>query len=1332
MKKRLLFFLIALSLVFSFTSRAQVPEFDNDKPATTFYTKYTQTLSTGIDFTKFNTQWQTHDFTIGAGDVSAGYFQFQWVPKRVLRSKSAYAIPYTYETDIDYAATDLNGGGMIIRVNAAASGIEDLQEPPDGVNGFNREGIAIFPTIDGNNMTIQFSGTLNGPNTPSTRILIPKPDGVASLLSRGTIKIEDFGTSVYVYYNGTPFARINLGGLSGSNYTSGTVYDANMVNKGSFTDMEVADMGSIAVAARQFDVKLYSAAVQTTEVIVVNNDATLSNISTGCVDVDGFSPSVMSYNVSVPYAFPAVVATTTNSEATYQTTITNGVASIVVTAADGTTQLTYTLTFQVNPVASAFDNDKPARSFIDNYAQTINAAMDFTTFNTQWQSVDAVTAGDVAAGYLQFKWVEKRIIGSRNAYTTPYTLETEIEYGSASNRGGVVIRLDAITEDIQETASGDPGFNRDGIAFYPSFDGSAMIVQFTGIVNGASTPVTRISVPKPCGLTSLLGKGILTIEDFGTSIFVYYNGGRFIRIDLGEISGTNYTSGTVYDANMASMGTFTGMEVAITGKVAIGQRDASLRLYNARIKTVAPWDNRPETTFEPKYSQVFNTSWDNTAFYAQWETIDANTFVAEDIANGYLQFVWPAKRVMYSKSVYASPYSIESEIDYSAGSSRGGVVIRASAVNMEDLQEPASGDPGFNREGIAFYTNDDGSSMTVQFTGTNNGASTPVTRISVPKPVDVTSLRDRGILRVEDYGTSVYVFYNNAPYIRIDLGDKIGENYTSGTVYDAAMQVVGTFTGMEVAVLGKVAVAQRDAALRLYSVDIKTKKADVPWDIRPATTLVIKYSQVFNTEWNNTTFYNQWETMEPAKFGAADIANGYLQFVFPAKRIIYSKSIYASPYSIESDLDFSAGSSRAGVVLRAYAPDVLTADFIQEPKADPGFNREGIAFYPTDDGYAMNVQFSGVESGQANTAVTTIQVPKPSGVTSLRERGTLRIEDYGTSVYVFYNNAPYIRIDLGDLVGESYTSGTVYDAAMHVAGTFTGMEVAVSGKVAVAQRDAALKLYSVVIKELATVPDAPTNVTAVSGSKQATVSFSAPLNDGGLVVTKYTVISSPGNFRQTGTSSPLVVTRLVNGTAYTFTVIATNEIGNSAASAPSNSVTPANIPDAPKDVIASATNKQATVSFTAPAVNGGSEIINYTVTSTPGNFTQTGTSSPILVEGLTNGTAYTFTVIATNKVGNSVESAISNEVTPLDNTAVKDYQPTAIKVYQTGSSLVVDLNGLNGVQHVYLIDILGKPVVSKQAFGNEKLEISNRLTSGVYFVRVQGANKTQVMKIIVK
>ena len=180
-----------------------------------------------------------------------------------------------------------------------------------------------------------------------------------------------------------------------------------------------------------------------------------------------------------------------------------------------------------------------------------------------------------------------------------------------------------------------------------------------------------------------------------------------------------------------------------------------------------------------------------------------------------------------------------------------------------------------------------------------------------------------------------------------------------------------------------------------------------------------------------------------------------------------------------------------------------------------------------------------------------------------------------------------------------------------------------------------------------TVPDAPTSVSALAGNTRATVSFTAPANDGGSPITGYTVTSSPGGFTATGASSPLIVTGLANGALYTFTVVATNIVGNSAPSSTSSAVTPGpTVPDAPTSVSALAGNAQAAVSFTAPVNNGGSAITGYTVTSSPGGFTATGASSPLTVTGLTNGTLYTFRVVATNSIGNSTPSSASSAVTP--------------------------------------------------------------------------------------
>jgi hypothetical protein len=111
------------------------------------------------------------------------------------------------------------------------------------------------------------------------------------------------------------------------------------------------------------------------------------------------------------------------------------------------------------------------------------------------------------------------------------------------------------------------------------------------------------------------------------------------------------------------------------------------------------------------------------------------------------------------------------------------------------------------------------------------------------------------------------------------------------------------------------------------------------------------------------------------------------------------------------------------------------------------------------------------------------------------------------------------------------------------------------------------------------------------------------------------------------------------------TELAFNLVG---ASIPADGTTTPTAPNAPTIGNATAGNTQATVRFTPPANDGGSAITSYTITANPGNITRTATSSPFIFTGLTNGTAYTFTATATNAIGISVPSAVSNSVTPTD------------------------------------------------------------------------------------
>ncbi|MCF7864885.1 MAG: fibronectin type III domain-containing protein [Candidatus Pacebacteria bacterium] len=148
-------------------------------------------------------------------------------------------------------------------------------------------------------------------------------------------------------------------------------------------------------------------------------------------------------------------------------------------------------------------------------------------------------------------------------------------------------------------------------------------------------------------------------------------------------------------------------------------------------------------------------------------------------------------------------------------------------------------------------------------------------------------------------------------------------------------------------------------------------------------------------------------------------------------------------------------------------------------------------------------------------------------------------------------------------------------------------------------------------------------------------------------------------------SHGVTLTGLSSNTTYYYRVISRDIAQNRTNSSEQTFTTSAGAPvlsepsQVTSVVAATSTPSQATITFATSSSDGGSSILYYTASSTPGGYTATSTGSPIIVTGLTNGTAYTFTVTATNAIGVSALSTASNSVTPL---ALPDTTPPTVSI----------------------------------------------------------------------
>ena len=177
-------------------------------------------------------------------------------------------------------------------------------------------------------------------------------------------------------------------------------------------------------------------------------------------------------------------------------------------------------------------------------------------------------------------------------------------------------------------------------------------------------------------------------------------------------------------------------------------------------------------------------------------------------------------------------------------------------------------------------------------------------------------------------------------------------------------------------------------------------------------------------------------------------------------------------------------------------------------------------------------------------------------------------------------------------------------------------------------------------------PHRPTAPTAVRGDGQAVVSWAATGGNGS-PVTGYTVTAAPGGNTCTTTGTSCTVDGLTNGTTHTFTVTASEQHGYLSSFGALTRHHPGRCAR-PTHSTHGRPRRRPGSRVMGRTGGNGSPVNSYTVTSSPGAKTcaTTGSTSRT-VDGLSNATSYTFTVVAINAIGTSPASEASNAIIPV-------------------------------------------------------------------------------------
>ena len=267
------------------------------------------------------------------------------------------------------------------------------------------------------------------------------------------------------------------------------------------------------------------------------------------------------------------------------------------------------------------------------------------------------------------------------------------------------------------------------------------------------------------------------------------------------------------------------------------------------------------------------------------------------------------------------------------------------------------------------------------------------------------------------------------------------------------------------------------------------------------------------------------------------------------------------------------------------------------------------------------------------------------------------------------------------------------------------------------------------------VPNPPTGVAGNPGDRLVNLYWTAPVNTGNSAITGYQVQYSVSPYTSWTTASgcngigtTCTISSLTNGTGYKFQVAAINAIGTGSYSAASAVITPVAVPTAPTSLVATPSDGKISIAFTAPTSSISITGYDYSLNSGSTWSASGSTSSPVLITGLSNGTAYTVILRANNASGSG---AGSSSVTSTPLTVPGAPTITSISSGSNGTSLIVDfVAGSNGgstiTSYQYAISTganssnFGTPVTI--AGTSSPFTISG-LTNGTYYtVELRAAN----------